>query len=347
MSTAVVGGHIEGVQVGTGGNVTALSWSVAIAGALAATAVTFIFLSLGSGVGLAIASPAGPSAGTLTIAGAIWLVVAQTVGYAVGGFIAGRLRIRTHIPGHETHFRDGTHGFMAWVIGVALTSVLVFMIGAFSATTAANVASSIGAGAMRSASMVSPTQSPGAATPISQDAMSYFVDALFRTTPVQPTQPPAPSAPAATPAPAPAAAAATTPSRAAGPDPASSPAGETPPSMALYGGVPGARDLGFGDLPRVEASRILFSGVSEGALSENDRTYLARLVAARTGIPEEDAQKRVTEIQGRVMERVRDTAESARRAGAYVSFWSFMALLFGAVAAVGGGVFGGKHRDQV
>ncbi len=39
-----------------------LSWSAAIAGALAATAVTFIIVALGSGIGLSFASPyGGPS----------------------------------------------------------------------------------------------------------------------------------------------------------------------------------------------------------------------------------------------------------------------------------------------
>jgi hypothetical protein len=346
MSTSIVGGNVEVIQAGGAGNITGLSWSVAIAGALVATAVTFIFLSLGSGIGLAVASPSGPSAGTLTIAGAIWLVFAQTVGYATGGFIAGRLRIRTHVPGHETHFRDGAHGFMAWVIGVGLTSTLVFMVGAFSATTAANMASSIGAGALRSASLAASSQT-GSGANLTPDSMGYFVDALFRTNPTQTGTPPAASPQAPTAAPAQPQAGATTTQPSAGADPAASPAGETPPSMALYGGVPGSRTAGFGDLPRAEASRILFSGVSEGGLSVGDRTYLARLVAARTGIPAEEAERRVTEVQDRAMQRIRETAESARRAGAYLSFWSFMALLFGAVAAVMGGILGGEHRDQI
>jgi hypothetical protein len=56
---------------------TAFSWSVVIAGALAAWAVSFIFITLGSGVGLVISSPfSGPSSGTMTIIGAMWLIIA-------------------------------------------------------------------------------------------------------------------------------------------------------------------------------------------------------------------------------------------------------------------------------
>jgi hypothetical protein len=136
--TAVVGETVEIIQTG---NVargrSAFSWSVVIAGALAAWAVSFIFIALGSGIGLAVATPySGPSATTMTIAGAIWLVFAQTVAFTVGGYLAARLRIRDHIPGPETKFRDGAHGFMAWVIGVGLMSAVIILTAMLSAHVA-------------------------------------------------------------------------------------------------------------------------------------------------------------------------------------------------------------------
>jgi hypothetical protein len=130
--TAVVGRNVEVIQTGMGSSGrTAFSWSVVIAGALAAWAVSFIFITLGSGVGLAISSPfSGPSSGTMTIAGAIWLVLAQTIGFTTGGYLAARLRIRDHIPGPETVFRDASHGFMTWVVGVGVMSAALLFIGA-------------------------------------------------------------------------------------------------------------------------------------------------------------------------------------------------------------------------
>jgi hypothetical protein len=72
---------------------SSLSWSAAIAGALAATAVTFLIIALGSGIGLSFASPySGPSAKAMTIAAAVWLLMAETMGFATGGYLAGRLR---------------------------------------------------------------------------------------------------------------------------------------------------------------------------------------------------------------------------------------------------------------
>lgn len=108
------------------GTRTPFVWSVVIAGALAAWAVSFIFIALGSGIGLAVSSPySGPGSTTMTITGAIWLIFAQTCAYATGGYLAARLRIRDHLPGPETMFRDAAHGFMVWVVGVGIMAAVI------------------------------------------------------------------------------------------------------------------------------------------------------------------------------------------------------------------------------
>ena len=132
--TTIVAGSVQAPSARS-----AFTWSTVIAGALAAWAVAFIFISLGGGIGLAITSPySGPSATTMSIGGAIWLIFSETCAYAVGGYLAARLRIRDHIPGPETKFRDAAHGFMAWVIGVGiLTGVVLFaaIVGTHAPTT--------------------------------------------------------------------------------------------------------------------------------------------------------------------------------------------------------------------
>jgi hypothetical protein len=82
------------------------SWSAAIAGTLAAMAVSFIVIALGSGIGLSFASPfsSGPSATSLTLAAAVWLVLAQTLGFATGGYLAGRLRSPASMGWPERHY---------------------------------------------------------------------------------------------------------------------------------------------------------------------------------------------------------------------------------------------------
>src|SRR5438477_552662 len=47
---------------------------------------------------------------------------------------------------------------------------------------------------------------------------------------------------------------------------------------------------------RAEVARILANTVSTGQLSGDDRTYLAGIVSARTGMSQDDAQKRVDEV---------------------------------------------------
>ena len=119
------------------GTRTPFVWSVVIAGALAAWAVSFIFISLGTGIGLAVSSPyASTSSTAFTIGGAIWLIFTETVAFTTGGYLAARLRIRDHIPGPETMFRDAAHGFMVWVVGVGVMAIVIAVAAAFSPPSA-------------------------------------------------------------------------------------------------------------------------------------------------------------------------------------------------------------------
>ena len=126
--TTIVGDHIDVVQAPNAAwgafSRSGLSWSGIIAGTFTAIAVTIIVIALGSGIGFVLASPfsSSPSAGTLTVLGAVWLVFAQAIGFATGGYIAGRLR-RDPAPIHdgETKFRDGANGLVVWAIGVVVS----------------------------------------------------------------------------------------------------------------------------------------------------------------------------------------------------------------------------------
>src|SRR5437016_14098392 len=119
-----------------------LSWSAAIAGALAATAVTFIIVALGSGIGLSFASPyGGPSLTSMTIAAAVWLVMAETMGFATGGYLAGRLRSPAYdgVVG-ETTFRDAAQGLVVWALGVVAMAAVTGGLALFGAGAGAHIA---------------------------------------------------------------------------------------------------------------------------------------------------------------------------------------------------------------
>jgi hypothetical protein len=76
-------------------------------------------------------------------------------------------------------------------------------------------------------------------------------------------------------------------------------------------------------------------------LPSADRTYVAQMVAAHTGLSQADAQKRVDEI----VAEAKSDADQARRAAAHLSFWVTAALLFGAFAASLAAAEGGVFRD--
>jgi hypothetical protein len=78
-------------------------------------------------------------------------------------------------------------------------------------------------------------------------------------------------------------------------------------------------------------------------MSSADRTYLAQVVVARSGMNEPDAEKRVSDV----FEQAQSSADKARSAIARFSLWLFVALLCGAFCASYAGTIGGRQRDHV
>lgn len=101
---------------------------------------------------------------------------------------------------------------------------------------------------------------------------------------------------------------------------------------------------------RAEATRILARGIADGKVSAEDRAYLAQLVAARDGISETDAQMRVDAVIEQVQAaelKVRQAADTARKAAAAASICTALALVIGAFIACISAALGGKLRDEV
>jgi hypothetical protein len=272
------------------------SWSAAIAGMFAAIAVSFIVAALGSGIGLSVASPySGPSATALAAAAAVWLVMSETFGFAVGGYLAGRLRSPAYdgIPG-ETVFRDAAQGFVVWALGVVIMASIVVASSYLAASSATQAAGSLASTITMARS--NSDQATGTTT-------DYFVDVLFR------------------------------------PGPSASPNG---PATV---GNPGAAPPALSPEMRSEVTRILGRSLVQGQLDDNDRMYLAQMISARTGLPPDQAEQRVSEVATKARDTVKAAADKAASAGAYLSFWTFLSLLFGGTAATLAGVLGGQLRD--
>jgi hypothetical protein len=101
---------------------------------------------------------------------------------------------------------------------------------------------------------------------------------------------------------------------------------------------------------RGETTRIIASGVRNGDVPAADRTYLAQLVAARTGISQPDAQKRVDDVIAKAQaaeQKARQAADKARKAAAAAAFFTAFAMLIGAFIAAVAATIGGHRRDEI
>lgn len=162
----------------------------------------------------------------------------------------------------------------------------------------------------------------------------YFVDTLFRR--VDASAAMAPSA---------------SPSRPDGgafapASPEVAPRGSTTAAVAA---APSAHDAP----PTAEVVRIFANAASASALPADDVRYLGQLVAQRTGLGQQEAEKRVTDAFARLQakakaakEQAKDAADKARSASAKAALWGFISLLIGAFVASLLGTLGGRHRDQ-
>ena len=80
-----------------------------------------------------------------------------------------------------------------------------------------------------------------------------------------------------------------------------------------------------------------------GDVTTEDRAYAARLIAARTGIPQAEAEQRVNQI---IAQAKKDAADKARRAAMQFSIWLAIALLAGALSVSLAATEGGKLRNE-
>lgn len=91
-----------------------------------------------------------------------------------------------------------------------------------------------------------------------------------------------------------------------------------------------------------EVGRIMANSVRQGNLSAADRSYLAQLVSARTGLSRIDAETRVSDV----VAGAQQAADTARKAVAHALLWVFLALLMGAFCASVAATIGGRQRDH-
>lgn len=90
-----------------------------------------------------------------------------------------------------------------------------------------------------------------------------------------------------------------------------------------------------------EVTRMLSDSEGAGNLSDDDRAYLTNLVAARSAIPAQEAQKRVEDI----LAQMKADEARIRKAAAEASIYMALSMLIGAFVACAAAALGGKRRD--
>ncbi|MBN9554798.1 MAG: hypothetical protein J0H61_09010 [Alphaproteobacteria bacterium] len=143
-----------------------VQWPAVIAGAITAAGVSFTLHAFAAGIGLAVLSTAPTwrdSSGGLWLLSGIYLLFTALAAFAVGGYVAGRMRAALRLDTTETEFRDGVHGLVTWALAVVLTAVMALGV----AATAMPAAVGGGAGSTQSVA--------------GENIIASELDALFRT----------------------------------------------------------------------------------------------------------------------------------------------------------------------
>ncbi|TXI02951.1 MAG: hypothetical protein E6Q76_14745 [Rhizobium sp.] len=98
-----------------------------------------------------------------------------------------------------------------------------------------------------------------------------------------------------------------------------------------------------------EISRILLQGAANGEIPDADKSYIASIISARTGLSDADARSRVDTVLKQIDDaktKAKAAADQARKAAATTALVGALSLLVGAFIASAGAALGGRQRDE-
>lgn len=351
-------GEPTGPVRGAGG-ASYVDWASIFAGAAIAAGTSVVLTTFAAGLGLGAIS-ADPADGTSTtglILTGLFTVISMVAAYLLGGYIAGRMRGRVDgADKDEITARDGIHGLVVWGLGTLVAGFVAVgaitggakAVGGAAATAVEAAGSAVGGVAQGAGQLAGGVVSGvgqavgGVAQGAGEAAGPSIADALPQGLQVNPVDY----------------------------------IRDTllrPAQVAANAPAPGTTD----NVP-AEILGILANTARTGEISDQDRTYLTQVVAARTGVPQPEVETRVndaiaraqairTEAQERIDQvqaeatRLRDeaaaqleqakqqaidAAESTRKAGVLTAFLLAASSIVAAAAAYIGAVRGGRHRDE-
>ncbi len=290
-------------------NAHAVSWAAIFVGATAAAALSLILLMLGGGLGLSSISPwanAGiANASTFGLSTIIWIAVTQILASGMGGYLAGRLRVKwSGVHADEVHFRDTAHGFLAWAVATLVTAAfLTSVIGAIMTGSAHRGESSIGAGGSMAvpggtAETTAHLMRHSSVEEFETGPLGYFIDSLFRQN-----------------------------------------------INSLSGGKTISTDTSQKSASSDEITRIFLHSMDSKVLPSADAKYAGQLVVQQTGLTQLEAEKRVNDAFDKIQTQKNEATDKLRKATIYATLWLFVSLLMGAFSASLAATWGGRSRD--
>lgn len=105
-----------------------IEWGAIVVGTLAALALMVVLMTFGTAIGLTSVSAhpyAGLSAKAVAILAGLYAALVHVGSFGAGGYLAGRLRTPWSTADTvEANFRDGSHGFAVWSLGVVVGAAL-------------------------------------------------------------------------------------------------------------------------------------------------------------------------------------------------------------------------------
>jgi len=294
---------------------SAVSWSAILAGAAATAALSLILLMLGTGLELSSVSPWAFSGVSATTFG-VSTILWLTFTQLVASGMGGYLagRLRTKWVAVHT---DEVY-FRDTAHGFLAWAIAALATAALLTSVIGSIVSGgiqVGTAMAGNVATATAVSSEIAKSNGDNGPMGYFVDSLFRRD-LNSTV----SAPDV-----------------AGTDPMPA----WPPKPIPPGSAP-------------EVTRIFMNSIRTGSsLPDEDIRYVGQVVALRTGLTQQDAEKRVIDTYIRVQTKLHDAetaakeaADKGRKASAYAGLWLFISLLIGAFVASFAATIGGRQRDM-
>lgn len=291
---------------------SAVSWGAIIAGAAATAALALILLMLGTGLGLSSVSPWAYSGVSATTFG-VSTILWLTFTQLVASGMGGYLAGRLRTKWVDAQL-DEVY-FRDTAHGFLSWALAALATAALLTSVIGSIVSGgIQAGATVAGGVATMAGSEKAKFDTDSGPMGYFVDSLFR----------------------------------------------RDINTAVLDGraehdampMPGAGPRHFSAGSASEVTRIFLNTVHTGPLSAEDISYVGQVVAHRTGLTQQAAEKRVIDTYARLQTRLheaetaaKEAADKTRKASAYAALWLFISLLIGAFVASFSATFGGRQRD--